>query len=66
MWLFKNDRFTIYQLVDGKYQVSENSRYFPNLSLQQTIDLCVATAKTKGTGIAISELRRSVSNIAIY
>lgn len=60
VWLFKNNRLTIHQLVDGKYEVSENSRYFPNLSIQTTIDICVATAKTKGTGTAISELRRSI------
>ena len=59
VWLFKNNRLTIHQLVDGKYEVSENSRYFPNLSIQTTIDICVATAKTKGTGTAMSELRRS-------
>ena len=60
VWLFKNNRLTIHQLVDGKYEVSENSRYFPNLSIQTTIDICVATAKTKGTGTAMSELRRSI------
>lgn len=60
VWLFKNDRLTIYQLVDNKYQVSESSRYFPELSIQKTIDLCVATAKTKGSGTAMSELRRSI------
>jgi len=60
VWLFKSDRLTIYQLVDGRYEVSENSRYFPNLSIQNTIDLCVSTAKTKGTGTAMSELRRSI------
>ena len=60
VWLFKNNRLTIHQLVDGKYEVSENSRYFPNLSIQTTIDICAATAKTKGTGTAMSELRRSI------
>jgi Uma2 family endonuclease len=64
VWLFKNDRLTIYQLADGKYQVSENSRYFPDLLLQNTIDICFTTAKTRGTGAAMSELRRSVSSIA--
>jgi Uma2 family endonuclease len=60
VWLFKNDRLTIYQLADSKYQVSEHSRYFPKIAIQNTIDLCVATAKTKGTGTAMSELRRSI------
>ena len=60
VWLFKNDRLTIYQLADGKYQVSENSRYFPTFSMQNTIELCVETAKIKGTGTAMSEFRRSI------
>jgi Uma2 family endonuclease len=60
VWIFKKYRLMIYQLVDGKYEVSETSRYFPNLSLQDTIDLCFATAKEQGTGTAMSELRRSL------
>jgi Uma2 family endonuclease len=59
VWLFKNYRLTIYQLKAGKYAVSENSRYFPNFALQDIIDLCFTTAKEKGTGAAMSELRRS-------
>jgi Uma2 family endonuclease len=61
VWLFKNHQLTIYQLADGKYEASENSRYFPNFSLQDSIDLCFTTAKEKGTGMAISELRRSLT-----
>jgi Uma2 family endonuclease len=60
VWIFKKYRLMIYQLVDGKYEVSENSRYFPNLSLQDMIDRCFATAKEQGTGTAMSELRRSL------
>ena len=60
VWLFKNDRLTIYQLADGQYRVSENSRYFPDILLQNTIDICFTTAKVKGTGTAMSELRRSI------
>jgi Uma2 family endonuclease len=60
VWILKKSRLTIYQLVDGKYEVSENSRYFPNLPLQDTIDRCFATAKEQGTGTAMSELRRSL------
>jgi Uma2 family endonuclease len=59
VWLFKNYRLTIYQLKAGKYAVSENSCYFPNFALQDIIDLCFTTAKEKGTGAAMSELRRS-------
>jgi Uma2 family endonuclease len=60
VWLFKNYRLTIYQLADGKYEVSNNSRYFPDFSLQESIDLCFQNAKEKGTGAAINELRRSL------
>jgi Uma2 family endonuclease len=59
VWLFKNYRLTIYQLESGKYEVSESSRYFPNFTLQDIIDRCFATAKEKGTGAAMSELRKS-------
>jgi Uma2 family endonuclease len=60
VWLFKNYQLTIYQLVDGKYNTGNSSRYFPDVLIQETIDRCFATAKEKGTGAAISELRRSI------
>lgn len=60
MWIFKNYRLTIYQLVDGNYQVSENSRYFPNLLVQNIIDSCLTTAPEKGRGIAMGEIRRAL------
>jgi Uma2 family endonuclease len=61
VWLFKNYRLTIYHLADEKYTISNSSRYFPDVLIQETIDRCFATAKEKGTGSAISELRRSNS-----
>jgi Uma2 family endonuclease len=60
VWLFKKYKLTIYQLVTDKYEISETSRYFPNISIPETIDSCFTTAKEKGTGVAISELRRSL------
>jgi Uma2 family endonuclease len=60
VWLFKNYRLTIYQLEAGAYIVSNSSRYFPDVLVQEKIDTCFATAKEKGTGVAISELRRSI------
>jgi Uma2 family endonuclease len=60
VWLFKKYQLTIYQLVAGQYQISETSRYFPNISIQSTIDHCFITAKEQGSGMAISELRRSL------
>jgi Uma2 family endonuclease len=60
VWLFKKYQLKIYQLVAGKYEISQSSRYFPNISISETIDSCFTTAKEKGTGAAISELRRSL------
>ncbi len=62
VWIFKNYQLTIYQLATDKYEVSETSRYFPGVLLQQTIDGCFVIAKEKGTGAAINELRRFLSN----
>ncbi len=59
VWLFKKYQLKIYQLVAGKYEISQASRYFPNILIQEMIDSCFMTAKEKGTGVAISELRRS-------
>jgi Uma2 family endonuclease len=60
VWLFKKYQLTIYQLVADQYEISDRSRYFPNILIQATIDLCLTTAKKQGTGVAISELRQSL------
>jgi len=62
VWIFKQYQLTIYQLITDKYEVSETSRYFPGVLLQQTIDDCFVIAKERGTGAAISELRRFLNN----
>jgi hypothetical protein len=45
VWLLKNDRLTIYQFKDGQYEISNNSYYFPQISLQEIIDRCFTTVK---------------------
>ena len=60
VWIFKKYQLTIYQLVADKYEISESSRYFPNILIQNTIENCLTTAKEKGTGVAITELRQSL------
>jgi Uma2 family endonuclease len=62
VWIFKKYQLTIYQLVADKYEISESSRYFPGILLQQMIDDYFAIAKEKGTGVATRELRRSLNN----
>ena len=62
VWLFKDNQLIIHQLQASQYQVSEHSYYFPDLNLLEIIDHCFITAKEQGTGLAISQLRRSLSN----
>jgi Uma2 family endonuclease len=62
VWLFKSDRLTIHQFQAGQYQISDSSYYFPQISLPEMIDRCFTMAKEQGTGFAISQLRRSLSN----
>jgi Uma2 family endonuclease len=61
VWLFKNNRLAIHQLKDSKYEISNYSYYFPGLDLQEMLDRCFTTAKEQGTGLAVSQLRRSLS-----
>lgn len=62
VWLFKNNQLIIHQLKSDKYEVSEHSRYFPDVLLSEVIDRCFLNAKEQGTGLAISQLRKSLSN----
>lgn len=60
VWLYKQEKLTIYRLVVDRYEVSETSLYFADIDLQDAIAKCFATAKVKGTGMAINELRKSL------
>jgi Uma2 family endonuclease len=60
VWLYKQEKLTIYRLVVDRYEVSETSLYFADIDLQDAIADCFATAKVKGTGMAINELRKSL------
>jgi Uma2 family endonuclease len=60
VWLYKQDRLTIYRLVGDRYEVSETSLYFADIPLQETIASCFTHAKVKGTGAAINQLRQSL------
>ena len=62
VWIFKKYQLTIYQLGSNNYEISESSRYFPGIALQQMIDSYFTIAKEKGTGVATRELRRFLNN----
>jgi Uma2 family endonuclease len=61
VWILKKNRLSIYLLNTDKYEISNQSLCFPNIPMQDIIDRCFAIAKEQGTGIAISQLRRSLS-----
>jgi Uma2 family endonuclease len=60
-WSFKKGILNIYQLASGAYQLSETSRYFPDLSIATIISDCLQTSKEQGTGRAIARLRQQFS-----
>jgi Uma2 family endonuclease len=60
-WSIKKGKLEISSLESGAYQLSEISRYFPNVALKTIISECLQAAKERGTGIAISQLRQQLS-----
>ena len=62
-WLFKKGILSIYHLESGAYQLNEASLYFPDISVRSIVAECLQTAKEKGTGIAISQLRQQLAYI---
>lgn len=61
VWLFKRNQLSIYGFQGNKYQLQPTSRYFPNVDLQALITKCLEAASARGTGIAIRELRSSLT-----
>lgn len=57
VWLFKNHRLNIWGLESGEYQLQTTSRYFSEIDLHSIIAQCMEVATTRGTGVAIRELR---------
>lgn len=61
VWLFKRNQLLIYGLQQNKYQLQPTSRYFPDVDLQTLITQCLEAASARGTGVAIRELRSSLT-----
>jgi Uma2 family endonuclease len=62
VWLFKRNKLLIYGLQNNKYELQQTSRYFPNIDLQTLITQCLETAGSRGTGVAVRELRSSLTS----
>jgi Uma2 family endonuclease len=60
-WSLKKGVLAIYQLTLGAYQLSETSRYFPDISLKTIISECLQMSKEQGSGKAIALLRQQLA-----
>jgi Uma2 family endonuclease len=57
LWILKKNKLNIYLLAADHYELSENSRIFPELALQEIIDQCFTTAKDQGSIAVLQQLR---------
>lgn len=58
IWLFRNNQLRIYQLQGDEYIAQAQSRYFPEISIQDVITRCLQVAYDRNTSAAIRELRQ--------
>ncbi len=59
VWLRKN-QLLIYQLQGTEYILQTQSRYFPEVNLQEAISRCLQVAYERNTSAAIRELRQGL------
>lgn len=62
VWLFKNDKVTIYNLQNEQYIVSNRSLYFPNIDVLNLISDCFQVANNRNTSTAIKQLRQKLND----
>jgi Uma2 family endonuclease len=61
VWLYKNQKISIYQLQDDAYQLQTHSRYFPDFDLPSAVDRCVKIAYERNTSAAIRDLKQRLA-----
>lgn len=61
VWIFKKSGLKIYALQGDRYQQQNTSIYFPEINLFELIENVLKAAAEKGTGIALRELRQSIT-----
>jgi Uma2 family endonuclease len=61
VWLFKADRLWLYHFQNGAYMLQSQSRYFPEMNLQETIAQCFQIAYERNTSAAIRDLKQKLS-----
>jgi Uma2 family endonuclease len=61
VWIFKHSGLKIYRLIEAAYIQQETSTYFPDANLSELIDRLLTTAAEQGTGLALRNLRRDLT-----
>lgn len=61
VWLFKADRLWLYHFQNGTYTLQSQSRYFPEMNLQETIAQCFQIAYERNTSAAIRDLKQRLN-----
>lgn len=62
VWLLRKNQLVIYQLQSDEYIAQAQSRYFPEISLQDVIARCLQVAYDRNTSAAIRELKQQLGD----
>lgn len=65
VWLFRKNQLLVYQLQDTEYLLRTQSRYFPDINLQDVIARCLQVAYDRNTSAAIRDLKQRLEKGAI-
>jgi Uma2 family endonuclease len=60
IWLLRAQQLSIYQLKENRYQLQLESKYFPNISIRETVSRCLKIAYERNTSTAIRDLRKQL------
>jgi Uma2 family endonuclease len=61
VWLYKNQKISVYQLQGDAYQLQTHSRYFPGFDLPSATARCVKIAYERNTSAAIRDLKQRLA-----
>ena len=62
VWLFKSNQLIFYQFQGEGYAVVTNSRYFPDINVDEMVRECLQIAFERNTSAGIRELRRKLAS----
>lgn len=61
VWLWRNEKLSLYRLQENNYEQVPQSQFFPNLDIGLLINCALIHLKEKNMTRAISEFRKSIS-----